>query len=450
MKHIAVFGAGKSSGWLIEYLIAHLSSNQWQLTVADSNAAAAAAHLSDCPSAQASCFNVEEKEPRQQLIRAADLVISLLPPHLHLLVATDCVALGKHLITASYIQPGIKLLEPQARDKGVLLLCEMGLDPGIDHMSAMKVLDRLRGQGARITGFRSYCGGLVAPSNDDNPWRYKISWNPRNIVLAGKQGARFIEDDREQQLAYPELFDPTRRVDIPGLGELSWYPNRDSLAYRDIYRLAEAHSLIRATLRYPCFCAGWRQLVALNFTSEELQYDTDGMSLQDFFREHFKRQGLSMDDDRQLNNVLASSPGFDAQLACLGLYDTTTFINQGICSAASVLQFALEKKLVLEPNQKDMVVMLHRIGYEWQGRSETISSCLILEGDSDTRTAMAKTVGLSLAIAAVLVLQGKISARGLHIPVLPEIYIPVLSALEQCGISFTEHHRLRYDRKRGS
>ncbi len=372
------------------------------------------------------------------MIGTADIVISLLPPTLHALVARDCIALGRHLLTASYIQPEIRALAAAARQKGVLLLCETGLDPGIDHMSAMRMLDRLRRQGAQITGFRSFCGGLVSTANDDNPWRYKISWNPRNVVLAGKQGARFLENHHEVRIAYPRLFDPDRRVEVPGLGELSWYPNRDSLTYRDSYGLNGSDCFIRGTLRYPCFCSGWQQLVALNFTSEERQYDSDGMSLHDFFKEHLARQGIALNNERQLKKLLAVAPEFDAQLECLGLSDTTTFINQGLCSAASILQFAMERKLVLQADEKDLVVMLHRINYTLEGHARTLSSCLLSEGENSTRTAMSKTVGLPLAVAAVLILEGKIRTTGLQIPVLPEIYNPILSELEQCGLSFTE------------
>ncbi len=438
LKHIVLFGAGKSSGFLIEYLLGQLTANQWQLTIADNNPKAVEANVSKHPFAGVRCLNAEEADLRRQLISEADIVISLLPPRLHSLVATDCLDLGRHLLTASYIYPQIQALESKARQKGLLFLCEMGLDPGIDHMSAMRALDRLRNQGARIVSFQSYCGGLVASANDNNPWRYKISWNPRNVVLAGKQGARFFENNRETTIDYQELFDPERRINVPGLGELSWYPNRDSLEYRDKYLLSGSETFIRATLRYPSFCAGWKQLVMLNFTSEEIQYDTDGMTLGDFFHEHLRKYRAGMTDERWLVKSLAATPGFYAQLKCLGLYDNTTRIDKGRCTAASILQFALEQKLVLHEHEKDLIAMLHHIGYELEGRRQTLSSCLLLEGENGARTAIAKTVGLPLAVATVLILRGKIEATGLCIPILPEIYEPVLAELENCGINFRE------------
>jgi saccharopine dehydrogenase-like NADP-dependent oxidoreductase len=500
MKHIVVFGAGKSATCLIEYLTTTVQANNWQLTVADSNLAAARSKTGDAPHTQAVAINVEDDASRSALITTASLVISLLPPSLHYLVAKDCVELGKHLLTASYIDDRIAALAPQIENKKLLFLCEMGLDPGIDHMSAMQLIHRIKASGCRITSFKSHCGGLVAPENDDNPWHYKISWNPRNVVMAGKTGAIFKEDGNEIHLPYEQLFDPNRGVNIPGLGFLAWYPNRDSLSYIPVYQLEEATTFIRTTLRYPEFCFGWKNIIELKLTDETEQYQTDGMTLQQFFHQHFTTHGFSewiekqltarfaqtkqlleklqqlleaekevneddrkglqdfmmVDDNGQLLDINLDEVKTKAaatvagqmheanlsmkQLFFLGMDDKDTLINKGTCSTADVLQFALENKLVLGKEDKDMIVMLHEITYETaDGISNTISSTLIVKGQDQLRTAMAKTVGLPLGIAAKLILQEKIQLTGLHIPIIEAIYEPVLEELKQHGIVFIEH-----------
>lgn len=499
MKHIIVFGAGKSATCLIEYLIATVQANNWQLTVADNNAALARSKTGDAFHTEAVGLDVENAADRAALIAKADLVISLLPPSLHFLVAKDCVELGKHLLTASYVEERIAALAPQVEKKGLLFLCEMGLDPGIDHMSAMQLIHRLKATGARITSFRSHCGGLVAPEHDDNPWHYKISWNPRNVVLAGKAGAVFKEHGREMHMPYEQLFDANRVVLIPELGYLAWYPNRDSLSYIPLYGLEEASTFIRTTLRYPEFCFGWKNVIELKLTDETELYDTDGMTLQQFFQQHFNTHGFSdwiekqltarfaqtkqlleklqqllkaeqevdeidrkalqdfmmVNDSGQLMDINLDEVKTKAaatvagqmheanlsmkQLFFLGMDDDTTLINKGTCSSADVLQFALERKLALGKDDQDMIVMLHEISYETEeGDSQQISSTLIVKGEDPLRTAMAKTVGLPLGIAAKLILQDKIHLTGLQIPILSQIYQPVLAELQEHGIVFYE------------
>jgi saccharopine dehydrogenase-like NADP-dependent oxidoreductase len=499
MKHLLVFGAGKSATCLIEYLTATVQAQQWQLTVADNNLDLARSKTKDAPHTMAVAVNVESEAERQALIATADIVISLLPPTLHFLVAKDCVELGKNLLTASYIDDKIGSLAPQIQNKGLLFLCEMGLDPGIDHMSAMQIIHRIKAEGGRITAFRSHCGGLVAPENDDNPWHYKISWNPRNVVLAGKAGAIYKESGKEVEVSYEELFDPNKVVSVPELGYLAFYPNRDSLSYIPVYKLEEANTFLRTTLRYPEFCFGWKNIIALKLTDETPQYETDGMTLQAFFHQHFTTHGFSNWIDEQLtarvaqtkqlleklqqllaaekevteqerkalqdfmmvdgegqlmdinleavkNKAAATVAGqmHEAnlsvkQLIFLGMDDNETLINKGRCSAADVLQFALERKLALAQEDKDMIVMLHEIAYETNdGFKEEVSSTLIVKGEDQLRTAMAKTVGLPLGIAAKLILQGKIQLTGLHIPIIEAIYQPVLEELKEHGIIFTE------------
>lgn len=498
MRSIVLFGAGKSSTSLIDYLKSECPRHSWNLTVAGSHLGQAEAKVGNAPFARAVQLNVDEAEKRFRLIQSADVVISLLPPDLHNAIAIDCLEAGKHLLTASYIDDRLRKLGPAVERKGLLFLCEMGLDPGIDHMSAMQLFDRIRSRGGTIDYFRSHCGGLVAPESDDNPWHYKISWNPRNVVMAGKAGARYLENGKVQVMDYPSLFDSGRTVEIAGLGKLAWYPNRDSTGYTSLYGLESIPTFIRTTLRYPAFCFGWKNLIDLRLTDDSIMYSTDGMSLKDFFHLHLSRNGFAewldkqvkerfsqtremllklqelLDAENEVDEVLrekiqkfmmvdekgrlndihlddiktrAAATVADQmreatlllkQLMFLGLDDTQTIINKGVCSAMDVLQFCLEKKLALHPGDRDMIVMLHEINYKENGIRKSVHSSLIVKGSDEQHTAMAKTVGLPLGIAASLLLQGKIHCKGLQIPILPEIYEPVLKALSLQGIRFQE------------
>lgn len=434
MKKLVVFGAGKSATCLIDYLAAAAAAHQWQMTVADGDAANLFEKTKAWPQVQPAQVNVSDAAARKALVQETDIVISLLPPALHFLLAQDCLHFGKHLLTASYTDAAIREMAPQIRDKGLLFLYEMGLDPGIDHMSAMQLIHRIGEEGGSITSFASHCGGLVAPESDDNPWHYKISWNPRNVVMAGKAGAQFLQHGELVETGYEALFDAGRTVNIPGLGKLAWYPNRDSLSYIPLYGLEKCSDFIRTTLRYPGFCSGWKNLVDLQLTSETDFYETGGMTLKDFFATHFQQLNLS----ERYQQLIGTDSLFRVQMDYLGTGDAQTTINKGHCAAIDVLQFAIEHKWILSPGDRDMIVMLHEIGYEQQGQRFRTDACLLVKGEDHIRTAMAKTVGLPLGIAASLILQGKIKETGLQIPIIPSIYEPVLKELEKEQIRFTE------------
>ncbi|HEY6977975.1 MAG TPA: saccharopine dehydrogenase C-terminal domain-containing protein [Chitinophagaceae bacterium] len=497
LKHIVLFGAGKSATVLIEYLKQLATENIWKITVADSSLETAQLKVGMHALVKAISVNIENGEERKEWIEQADLVISLMPAHLHYLLALDCIELNKHLLTASYIDEQIKKLHPEIARRNLLFLCEMGLDPGIDHMSAMQLFHRIKAKGGKITSFRSHCGGLVATESDDNPWHYKISWNPRNIVLAGKGGATYKENGKEVHLSYEELFNAERVLTVPDGDMFAYYPNRDSLTYISLYDLHDVKTFMRTTLRHPEFCFGWKNMIDLKLTDEEKVYQTDGLSFAGFFKQHFDKHGFG----EWLNNMLstrlsyatemmqklmklieaeqeAANEGVETdeeimmidekgslttvdidevkdkaaesvaykmheanlsmkQLFFLGL-DDDTLINKGLCSAADVLQIILEKKLALQPRDKDMIVMMHEIIYEVQRTKHEIKSSLIVKGEDNLHTAMAKTVGLPLGIAAKLILEGKIKETGLHIPVVSSIYEPVLNELQKHGIVFKE------------
>lgn len=499
MKQILLFGAGKSSTALINYLLRHAPAENWHLAVADVNENAIREKTGESTRVTAVALDIRDAEKRKKLVQQADIVLSLLPPSLHILVANDCLEAGKNLLTASYIDESIRALKPAIEAAGLLFLCEMGLDPGLDHMSAKRLIDATHAEGGRVTSFLSHCGGLVAPESDDNPWHYKISWNPRNVVLAGKAGAVFRLGGEIRELPYATLFEEKRYVLIPGAETLCWYPNRDSLSYIEKYSLQEAETFIRTTLRHPDFMYGWKNLIALGLTDEKPEYDTDGKTLQQFFKEHLdKRQfgawlesrlheqfdstkllltelmnlvkledeaveyGLEpteefmlVNDQGDLQNIDIDQLKISAattladkmhdanltlkQLFFLGMEDDKTRINKGHCSAADVLQFALEQKLMLQPDDRDLVVMLHELEHDHQGERRKTSSTLVLQGNDAVHTAMAKTVGLPLGVATKLILDGTIACKGLQIPVLKEIYEPVLNLLAKEGVQFSEN-----------
>lgn len=498
MKHILLFGAGKSATVLIDYLLENAITEKWNVTVADADLKLAQSKVGHSSNAEAISFDINDDTERSKHIRHSHLVISMLPPSLHIKVAKDCVKYKKHLLTASYVDDAIRELRPEIESNKLLFLCEMGLDPGIDHMSAMQLIDEIRAAGGHITSFKSHCGGLVAPESDDNPWHYKISWNPRNIVMAGKAGAHYRENNEEKLLNYEQLFVTERVVEIPDIGFLCWYPNRDSLSYTSLYGLEEASTFIRTTLRHHDFMYGWKNVIELKLTDETPAYDTNEKSLQQVFKEHMDKNGFGdwlndklterlAETKNMLENLMklieaeneaevegVKMPGsFMAadekgnieeieidevkqrgaaflahkmhetnltlkQLFFLGLDDQDTMVNKGFCSAADLLQFAVERKLALRPYDKDMIVMLHEIEFEIAGRKSEVKSSLVVKGENSLRTAMAKTVGLPLGIAAKLILNGRIKLTGLHIPTAKEIYEPVLKELEQHNVRFTE------------
>ena len=498
MKNILLFGAGKSATVLIHYLLQNAASENWQLTLVDVNLEMAKEKIGSSPFGKAVSFDINKEEERKKHIEAADIIISLMPPTLHFLVAKDCLRYKRNLLTASYVDEQMRSLGKDIEENGLLFLCEMGLDPGIDHMSAKSMIDEIHGEGGTIHSFVSHCGGLVAPESDNNPWHYKISWNPRNVVMAGKAGALYKQDGEIVELNYEDLFGQKRYVPVPSHEVLCWYPNRDSLSYIPVYGLQETATFIRTTLRHPDFVYGWKNVIDLKLTSEKDMYETDNRTLAGFFKEHMEKNGFSawleqklheqfdatkslltelvnlveleqqadekgiekpeefmlVDDKGDLKEVDIDDLKINAaatladrmhdasltlkQLFYLGMDDENTLINKGRCSAADILQLALEKKLALQSGDKDMIIMLHEIEFSRDEQHYKSTSTLLLKGDDDVHTAMAKTVGLPLGIAAKFILNGRIATKGLHIPITKEIYEPVLEELERYGIVFRE------------
>jgi saccharopine dehydrogenase-like NADP-dependent oxidoreductase len=429
MQTILLLGAGKSATVLIDYLIAEAPANGWHIVVADASEAQVLSKTQGAAHTEAVALDINNTDARNRLVQRADIVISLMPPALHHLVAQDCLAFGKNLLTASYVDDKLRAMQDEIEAKGLLFLCEMGLDPGIDHMSAMQLIDGIKAKGGNITAFESHCGGLVAPENDDNPWHYKISWNPRNVVMAGKAGAVYKENGAEITLPYERLFNGRQLCHInTELGDLGYYPNRDSLSYIPLYGLEDAHTFLRTTLRYPAFLSGWQQVVVLGLTDETPNYASDGKTLQDFFAHYFAKANFSLENADAL---------LQQQFLQLGANDATP-INKGLCSAADVLQWAMERQWALQPGDRDMIVMKHELEYGLHGKQYRAESVLVVKGSDSLRTAMAKTVGLPLGIAAKLILNGTIRAKGVCIPTGSNIYNHVLPLLAEQGVVFTE------------
>jgi saccharopine dehydrogenase-like NADP-dependent oxidoreductase len=441
MTNILVFGAGKSSSYLIKYLLDCSLKQFWQVTVADSNLNAALAKIGDHSFGRAVQLDIHEDVLRKRQIGQADLVISLLPPSLHFIVAKDCIELRKNLITASYLSEEIKSLHIDARNAGLLFMNEIGLDPGIDHMSAMKIIDEIERLGADISSFKSYCGGLVAPESDNNPWHYKISWNARNILNAGKSGAHFMDNGNETKFDYSDLFNQYELIKVPGLGNLAAYANRDSLNYRNYYGLEQVKTMLRATFRYEEFCLGWNTIIQLGLTTEDMKFTDAGLTYYDWFMYATKAVEGNNPSDK-IRNITPKEKDLVINLIdWLGLFNNDKINLAGEMSSADILLQRMEEKWKIEDYDKDMVVMRHEFDYARKNIETHLSSTLIVKGEDKTYTAMAKTVGLPMAIFAKLLLTGKIkNLVGVQIPIMKEVYKPVLKELATFGIEFSEEY----------
>jgi saccharopine dehydrogenase-like NADP-dependent oxidoreductase len=421
MKSILLFGAGKSATCLIDYLTTICIEKDWTLTIADANPEDLRKKLINSPAVIPVAVEVENIAERNALIRNADLVISMLPAALHILIARDCLINSKNLLTASYVDEETRNLTLLVKERKLLFLYEMGLDPGIDHMSAMQIIHRIQEKGGAINVFKSHTGGLVAPESDDNAWHYKISWNPANVVKAGSAGAIYKENSKIKKLSYQNIFENPGMVAIKSLGNYAWYPNRDSLSYIPVYGLESAHSFIRTTLRHPDFCRGWKNLVSAGLTDDKKEIPPTISTIKEWSRSLLPFVDIS-------NKYMYDQ---------LGLFEYQP-LPDNVRTSAGILQTLLEKNWKMKDSDMDMILMLHEFEYELEGRQYSLRSSLIVKGENSLRTAMSKTVGLPLGIAARLILENKITLQGLHIPIIPEIYLPVLAELANKGIRFQE------------
>ncbi len=439
MKHILVIGAGRSSSALIAYLLEHATAENWQITVADMDLRLAQEKLGNADNGNAQAFDIRDDEKRRDLISKHDLVISMLPAFMHGDVARDCVELGKHMATASYVSNDMKALDAEAKKKGLLLLNECGLDPGLDHASAMKLIHHIQAQGGEVTTFKSYCGGLVAPSSNDNPWGYKFSWNPRNVVLAGQGTAQWLENGELKFIPYNRLFTQIDTIGVEGYGSFDAYANRDSISYIDTYGLKNISTMLRGTLRQQNYCKAWNVFVKLGWTDDSAKiYNTAKLSYTDLLKSFLPIHSGNVKADLKTFMGKEWDADIEHMMDYLELFSNKKIsINEG--TAAQLLQALLEEKWQLKAGDRDMIVMQHQFEYRsTTGEKKHLQSSLVLEGKNEHMTAMAMTVGLPLAITVRRFLQGHLNLSGVQLPTVPQIYEPMLQELSQHGISFTE------------
>lgn len=439
MKTVLIAGAGKSSSALIDYMLNN-AKNKWHVIVMDADIDLIHEKLHGHPKGSAAVVDIHNIEERQSYVRQADIVISLMPHDLHILLAKDCLLFNKNLITASYVSDEMLALSEEAREKGLLFMCEMGLDPGIDHMSAMSLLEGIHRIGGVLTSFKSFCGGLIAPESDDNPWHYKLSWNPKNVVLAGKNGAHWLENGKENTIEYHQIFESVKRTNIEGIGSLCAYMNRDSYKYLSLYQLEDVKTFYRATLRYPSFIKGWNCIVKAGLTAEDDNFDADETTYADWIA---AKSGLKNNDD--LKNEFAKKYHIDAKelkiLDWLRIFENRQINARGNHSSAQILQMLLEERWKMRINDKDMVIMQHQIEYERKGTKHRLNTTMIVKGEDRQNSAMAKTVGIPMGILAKRILNGSLDPTqiaGVQIPVMPYVFTPILKELQKYGIEFVE------------
>src|SRR6056297_1780044 len=441
-RKILVVGAGKSTSYLLDYFLDKSVSESLHLTIGDLNPDAIPKNITAHPNCSVICLDVFKNEERAAAIKNADIVVSMLPARFHIKVAEDCIKFKKHLVTASYVSPEIMELDKAANENGLVFMNEIGLDPGIDHMSAMQVIDRIRAKGGKILLFESFTGGLVAPESDTNLWNYKFTWNPRNVVVAGQGGvAKFIQEGKYKYIPYHRLFRRTELLQVEGYGKFEGYANRNSLDYMSIYGLEDVLTLYRGTIRRVGFSRAWNMFVQLGMTDDSYTMEnSEDMSYRDFVNSFLPysptdsvelklRHNLKIDQDDLMWEKLLE----------LDIFNKDKKIGIKAATPAKALQKILMDKWSLAPDDKDMIVMYHKFGYELNGEKKQIDATMVNIGKDQTETAMAKTVGLPVAIATLKILKGEITTPGVQLPIKKEVYEPILNELEKYDIVFKEN-----------
>ncbi len=443
MKQVLVLGAGLSTSYLVAQLLEDAERQDWFVTVGDLDQALAREAVGNHARGEAVRFDVNDAGVRSARIEHADVVINMLPAAYQDLVAWDCVNHGRHMISVSYRDQAVRDLDLDAKRKGVMLLCEMGLDPGIDHMSAMSLIQRLRDDGGRIVGFRSYGSGIPAPNQPQHPLRYVVTWDPRNVVMAGFEGAQYMEDGNIKIVPFHQVFNHTWNVDVDGIGPLEAYANRDSMSYMKSFGLEHVRTMIRGTLRYAGWSETWGTIVRLGLPNETLRIpqlaDRTYAEVVEMFLP-LNAKGAPL--EQRVATFLRISPtgGIMENLRWLGLFSDERIGCKGDTAAAMLIHL-LQTKLPLTPEMRDMVVLVHELDVEYPGDerpAELIRSTLVVEGEAGGGTAMARSVGLPVLIAVKLLLGGELSLTGCLIPTHPAIYTPVLRRIESAGLRFTE------------
>jgi saccharopine dehydrogenase-like NADP-dependent oxidoreductase len=440
MNNVLIIGAGRSSTALINYVLDKAREKNWFVTVADASPELAEKKVGNHPNGRGTWLDVLKTNDRREMIGRADVVVSLLPAHLHLEVAQDCIKLKKHLITASYVSSEMYRLGDEARNRELIFMGEMGLDPGLDHMSAMQHIDDIKSRGGAITAFRSYTGGLVAPESDDNPWHYKFTWNPRNVILAGQGSAQYLENGKYRFIPYNRLFKEYRIIDVPQMGQYEVYANRDSLLYKEVYGLSGIPNILRGTIRSRGFCDAWNALVKIGLTDGSFPIvDSQNLTYHELMEAYVGNTtgGSVKEKVANLLRVEVDSPVMH-KLEWLGLFRKKKIkvIN---ATPALILEELLLEKWQLRKADRDMIIMQHEFEYELDEKKHLLTSTLVMKGNDEVDTAMAQLVGLPLGIFVKLVMEGKITSKGVNIPVMKEVYEPVMEELKEFGVHFHEN-----------
>lgn len=438
MKNVLVLGAGLSASSLLRYLLHHAEENDWFLHVVDQSLSTVQEKIGHSSHAKGYDFDALNPSIRREHIQKSQLVISMLPARFHVEVAKDCVELGVHLLTPSYISEEMKGLDQAARDQNVLIMNEMGVDPGIDHMSAMKIIHEIEEKGGELFSFKSFCGGLIAPENDNNPLNYKFTWNPRNVVLAGQGGAScFIQNGEYKYIPYHRLFTRTEIMSVEGYGQFEGYANRDSLKYRSIYGLDNIPTIYRGTLRRPGYCEFWNALIQLGLTDDSYKMS----NITDMSPRTFLNAFLPYDPIKTVEEKLSlflQNPIVYKKFEWLDFFSDTLRFSNNQATPAEMLLEILVRKLTLDPEDRDMLVMHHEFEYTLNLKEYKVTSQMVNIGEDKTYTSMSNTVGLPLAICAKMILNDEIALRGVQMPIMPEVYMPILEELEDLGITFLE------------
>lgn len=441
MRKILVIGAGKSTAVLIKYFQDKSVTEKLQITIGDISLDNATKLASNHPNSKAILLDVFDASARKKAVQESDIVVSMLPARFHIEVAKDCLEFGKSLVTASYVSPEMKALDEKVKEKGLVFMNEIGLDPGIDHMSAMQVIDEIKEKGGKTILFESFTGGLVAPESDTNLWNYKFTWNPRNVVVAGQGGAaEFLHEGAFKYIPYHKLFRRTEFLDVEGYGRFEAYANRNSLKYKSIYGLEDVLTLYRGTIRKVGFSRAWNSFVQLGMTADDYQLlNSENLSYREFTNSFLPyspsdsvelklRHYLKIDQDDVMWDKLIE----------LDLFNPKKKIGIANATPAKALQKILMDSWSLDEDDKDMIVMYHKFGFELHGEKKQIDVTMVSIGENQTHTAMARTVGLPVAMATLRILNKQIHKPGVQIPIEKEVYAPILKELEEYGIIFKE------------
>ena len=441
MRTILIIGAGRSASSLIQYLLSKSEKENLHLVIGDLSLELAQKKTNNHSNATAIALDIFDENQRKAAIENANIVISMLPAYLHIQVAKDCIIYKKHLVTASYVSDAMQELDAAAKENNLIFMNEIGLDPGIDHMSAMKVIDEIKEKGGEMILFESFCGGLVAPESDTNLWNYKFTWAPRNVVLAGQGGAaKFIQEGTYKYIPYCNLFRRTEFLQVEGYGRFEGYSNRDSLKYRSVYGLDNVLTLYRGTIRRVGFSKAWNMFVQLGMTDDSyVMEDSENMSYREFVNSFLPYHPTdSVEIKTRLILKIDQDDIMWDKLLELDLFNPNKKVGLKNATPAQILEKILTDSWTLQQDDKDMIVMYHKFGYEIHGKKEQIDSKMVCIGDDQTYTAMAKTVGLPVAMATLLILNGKITTPGVQLPIRKEVYEPILKELEEYGVVFKE------------